>query len=123
MEEKIARLCGQLGYPATPGEIAERLRTADGAVFTSDAGWIQVVERRTIESAPHAEIAGLVVDEAHRGRGEGRALVERAAAWARGRGLTRLVVRSNTAREGAHAFYAAMGFERVKTQAVYSLRV
>ena len=57
--------------------------------------------------------------EGLRGHGAGRALIEAAVAWARERGVKTLRVRSRAQREGAHAFYEALGFERVKTQVVF----
>jgi GNAT superfamily N-acetyltransferase len=125
----VAALSGQLGYPAAAERIAARFRDVAGdldvGVFVaaspdgSLAGWIHVCGRRSLESDPHAEIAGLVVDSAHRRRGIGRRLVDAAEDWARRHGYSNLKVRSNVARDVAHEFYGGLGFTRVKSQHVY----
>ena len=123
----LADLTTQLGYPATADELAERLETLDtrdGALIVAEAGdtrgesrvigWIHV-RSLVLLTGPHAEIDGLVVDEAFRGLGIGEALMNRAEQWAAERGQTQVYVRSNVIREGAHRFYARLGYERVKT--------
>lgn len=126
----LAELCTQLGYPAQPGEAAERLAALgpansvlvaeeDGAVL----GWIHVCGVRFFQSPPFAEIGGLVVDEASRGRGVGKLLVQAAIRWAAEQGYGKLRVRSNVVREDAHRFYEREGFQRVKTQAVFDFRL
>ena len=54
------------------------------------------------------------------GRGQGAQLVAAAEAWAMRRGVARIVVRSNVAREAAHGFYPALGYRLLKTQHVYA---
>lgn len=83
-------------------------------------GWIQV-ERRMIvaEASERAEIMGLVVDATARRRGIGTLLVSAAQQWALEARLPQILVRSNVVREASHAFYARLGFSRVKTQHVY----
>ncbi|HEV3253105.1 MAG TPA: GNAT family N-acetyltransferase [Candidatus Acidoferrales bacterium] len=121
----LAPLSGQLGYPATPEETAQRLRRilddAQHAVFVAEAagrvaGWVHVFVYRTMESDARAEIGGLVVDEAARSRGIGRALMAGAEAWAREKGCQAVGLRSNVIREKAHAFYEALGYRLIKTQ-------
>ena len=90
----IARLVGELGYPAKPPELAARLTALldaeayavlvaedDGATI----GWLHVLEQVSLVSPPCALIAGLIVAEERHGSGVGRGLVERAEAWAIGR--------------------------------------
>ncbi|HWZ86189.1 MAG TPA: GNAT family N-acetyltransferase [Thermoanaerobaculia bacterium] len=124
---RLAELSTELGYPMTAGEAAERLRELsshpDHAILVAEekgrvAGWIQVSLPRIFETPRRAEIAGLVVDEAVRGRGIGSGLVAAAAAWAREKGCLALRVRTNVVRERAQAFYRRAGFGPVKTQAV-----
>ena len=128
----LAPLSGQLGYPATADEVRARLERLLGdptqAVFVVEiegklAGWIHVTDSVTVESGPAVEIRGLVVDEARRGSGLGRALVERGEAWARERGVNTMTVRSNVVRAGAHAFYDRLGYTVVKTQHAFRKRL
>jgi len=125
--EELARLSTELGYPMNADEAERRLAEisshADHVLLVAEsdgraAGWIQVSLTRIFESARQAEIAGLVVEEALRGRGIGRRLVEEAARWARENGCGALRVRTNVVREDAQRFYRREGFSDVKTQRV-----
>jgi GNAT superfamily N-acetyltransferase len=62
--------------------------------------------------ASSAIVEDVCVDHRRRGRGIGRALLCFAMDFARERGCYKLVLSSNVAREGAHAFYRALGFEQ-----------
>ena len=122
----LAALSTQLGYPAQPGEAELRLAALgpEGAVLVAESdgavlGWIHVCGIRFFQSPPFAEVGGLVVDEAARGKGVGKLLLEAGARWAAERGYRKLRVRSNVVREDAHRFYEREGFRRVKTQAVF----
>jgi GNAT superfamily N-acetyltransferase len=127
--DDLARLSTQLGYPMTPDEASARLADIgehpDHALFVAESGegrlaaWLQVSLPRIFESPRQAEIAGLVVDEDHRGGGIGRALLVEAELWARARGCAVLRVRSNVVRERAHGFYRREGFGEIKTQRVF----
>jgi GNAT superfamily N-acetyltransferase len=123
----IAALAAQLGYPSPQAEIEVRMEGLDArgrsAILVAEAGtvvaWIAVRGDLALESGPYAEIAGLVVDEAWRGRGAGEALVAAAEAWARKQGHTRVRVRSNVLRERAHQFYERLGYVVTKKQVVF----
>jgi GNAT superfamily N-acetyltransferase len=122
----IAELAGELGYAVEPAEIGRRLGSLDPGdeVWVGETGglvvaWIHVGERRGLVSAPRAEILGLVVAEAYRGRGIGRLLVASAETWAAARGLGSVLVRSALHRDEAHAFYAKLGYRETKRQAVF----
>jgi GNAT superfamily N-acetyltransferase len=126
---EIARLAGQLGYPA-PVEIMQArldvlLSHADHRISVvaggdSLCGWIAAERRRTLESGERVEIVGLVVDAGHRGSGIGRMLVADAEQWARQSGFDVISVRSNMAREASHLFYQRLGYMRRKTQHFYA---
>ena len=118
--DAMARLCTQLGYAASASAMLTRLArlSADPnaralvAVY-GDAvvGLVTVHLRDTLNhEAPIAQITLLVVDEAVRARGAGRALVHAAEAWARSRGARRVAVTTALARSGAHAFYEKVGY-------------
>ncbi|HWM93964.1 MAG TPA: GNAT family N-acetyltransferase [Thermoanaerobaculia bacterium] len=121
----LAALSTQLGYPAQPEEAAERLSALgpDSAVLVAEEngavlGWIHVCGMRFFQSPPFAEVGGLVVDEASRGKGVGKLLLDAGARWAAERGYRKLRVRSNVIREDTHRFYERESFRRVKTQVV-----
>ena len=123
--EPVAALTGELGYPSTVEQTAQRFARIAGRphqiVFVAEDGgvavaWLHVSVQTCLESDAYAEILGLVVADGHRGRGAGRALVNTAEAWARAQHCTTIRVRSRVARERAHAFYERDGFRRVKTQ-------
>lgn len=122
-----ASLSGELGYPASPEVMQQRIASlsADHAVYVAClegevVGWIDVSVTHHLQSDPRAEIGGLVVSSKLRSRGIGRVLVTRAEQWAIERGLKSVVVRSQIAREAAHNFYLREGYARTKTSAVFT---
>jgi GNAT superfamily N-acetyltransferase len=121
----VAVLCGQLGYPASTGEIRARFDAiaacGSGVVLVAEnngsiLGWIHAAVSPVLEADLYAEIAGLVVDASCRSQGVGATLVEAAEAWARTAGCRAMRVRSRVMRERAHAFYERNGYVRIKTQ-------
>jgi GNAT superfamily N-acetyltransferase len=126
-------LSGVLGYPVAVEVLAERLERlmsrADQVVLVAEmaegqvGGWIHGADQDLLESERRCEILGLVVDQAFRARGVGRRLVAAVEAWASGRGLERMAVRSNVARTDSHPFYERLGYERAKTQHAYRKRL
>ena len=128
---RIAQLSGELGYPATAGQIATRLRQLKPAskhvVFVaecSDAtsglvGWLHVSVSHLLESDIRAEVNGLIVAEGQRSAGAGAKLLEAAEEWARRHGCQGMNVRSNVIRERAHGFYERNGYEHYKTQKAF----
>jgi GNAT superfamily N-acetyltransferase len=124
--ERIAELCGQLGYPATAAQIAQRLRkikpASQHAVLVAESpegkvvGWLHVSVEPLLEVELCAEVNGLVVADEERSRGAGALLLRSAEEWARRRGCKNMSVRSNVVRERAHQFYARNGYEHYKTQ-------
>jgi GNAT superfamily N-acetyltransferase len=63
-------------------------------------------------STPAGKLAALVVDEAHRGTGLGRALVDAMEAEARERGCGVFFLTTAEGRADAHGFYERLGLER-----------
>ena len=126
----IASLCGQLGYPSTGDDIERRLaqagRGSDAAVLVADSstdgviGWVHIRAVHLLTRDACAELGGLVVDEAWRGRGIGGRLMAAAEDWARRQGLDTLRLRSNVIRDGAHAFYRGRGFSSSKTSLLFT---
>jgi len=123
----LARLATALGYPSTADDIEERLLALrydeDHAVYVvvddeELRGFAHVAVRPTLVSGLSVELLALVVDERARGRGLGRALLDRVHAFARERDIDDVRVCSNVVRERAHRFYEANGYTRAKVQVV-----
>jgi GNAT superfamily N-acetyltransferase len=122
----LAELAGELGYPTEPAVMTDRLAnlpagdeilvaTLDGGVV----GWVHCAIRRSLVIEPHAEVLALVVGEPLRGLGIGRQLMAAAEDWARARGVPFVRLRSAVKRDGAHAFYAGLGYREQKRQVVF----
>lgn len=126
---RIAKLSGQLGYPATTADITKRIRqlknTAPNALFVAVSpdsgvvGWTHVSVTHLVESGTRAELNSLIVDEGQRSLGAGAQLLQAAETWARKHGCPSMSVRSNVLRERAHAFYQRQGYEHYKTQKAF----
>jgi len=56
-------------------------------------------------------------------QGLGKRLLAHACTWACARGYGRVRLRSNVAREGAHAFYEHLGFEKSKASYAFERRL
>jgi GNAT superfamily N-acetyltransferase len=119
--EAIAALLGQLGYPTQPAIVEarlERLSIVGDRVVVAEldgraVGLAHLQVAPAIElDRPAAKIGALVVDEAHRGRGIGRALVEAMQDEARTRGCEVLFLTTSNRRDDAHAFYERLGLEQ-----------
>ena len=126
---EVARLAGELGYPAEPTEMSGRLagllRSENHIVAVAEGahgllGWIAAEQRLLLESGKRVEIVGLIVGDGARRRGVGKALVEAAEQWAAANGQASVFVRSNVVRTESHPFYERLGYKRTKTQHAYS---
>jgi GNAT superfamily N-acetyltransferase len=124
----VAHLATQLGYPTDEGAMRARLEAAqqsggrDVIVAERDGrvrGWIEIVIIESLASDPYSEIHGLIVDEEERGGGLGTRLVAAAESWALQRGMNRMRVRSNVARERTRTFYEKHGYVATKTSYVF----
>jgi GNAT superfamily N-acetyltransferase len=125
----LARLAGELGHPTTPTEVAARFSDASQqnnyALIVAElpsgelAGFMELVVEHLIDAEARVDVAGLVVSEARRGNGIGRALMAHAEKWATERGCRIVHLRSNVKRAGAHAFYERLGYEHFKTQKAF----
>ncbi|MFC0189484.1 GNAT family N-acetyltransferase [Fictibacillus aquaticus] len=131
--EEIARLSGQHGYEVTEEEVYRHLEKIlsdkDHAVFViklSDhelAGWAHVHGRHLIDVNPFAEIGGLVVDVNYRRKGYGEQLVRMCEKWARENHYKEVRLRSGGHRKEAHEFYKRIGYDNIKWQEVFSLKL
>ena len=129
--EVVASLAAELGYPSETEAIRARIRAireSDLLLVAVDAGdkvigFIQAHRVCIIEVGFRVEILGLVVSSSARRSGIARGLIEEAEAWGKRIDADAISVRSNTKRIEAHLFYPALGYKKIKTQAVYEKEV
>lgn len=130
--DALVALLPDLGYAASADQLVRRLAALrdwpDQEAFVADidgrlVGLCHVQGVRMLISDGYAEVQALVVSAACQGQGIGRALLEQACAWAGDRGYERVRLRSNVAREGAHAFYERQGFEKSKASYAFERRI
>lgn len=116
----IAVLLTQLGYPSDADMVEERLDrlqvVGDRVVVAELEGEVVGLAHLQVTPAieldrPVAKVGALVVDEARRGEGIGRALVDAVEAEARRRGCGALFLTTSERRDDAHAFYERVGLE------------
>jgi GNAT superfamily N-acetyltransferase len=126
--QRIAKLSGELGYPATSAQIVQRLRrlrpAKHHAVFVAETkdgvvGWLHASISHLLESDLRAEVNGLVVSESQRSLGAGARLLAAAEAWSKQQGCRSVNLRSNVLRGRAHNFYLRNGYEHYKTQKAF----
>ncbi len=116
----IAALIVALGYDVSATEVRTRLaalRKGGQAALVADRGGLLGVlttSVMTVLHRPHSvgRISMLVVAEAARGEGLGRALVAAAEKRLAAAGCGLIEVTSNAKRLRAHAFYEKLGYER-----------
>jgi GNAT superfamily N-acetyltransferase len=124
--EQIAPLLGQLGYPATAERVRARLERVDALVAEDDGrilGLAATHLRHNLErDAPTCRLTALVVDEAARGQGIARALLDDVIADAERQGCERVEVALRPHRKEAEALYRSLGFEDRPLRLVRQLR-
>lgn len=87
----------------------------DGAVLAST--YLQVVPNLTRAASPFAVVENVVVDEAHRGRGLGKAIVAATLDIAWEAGCYKAMLQTGSRQPSTHAFYRACGFSSHEKQA------
>jgi GNAT superfamily N-acetyltransferase len=118
----IAQLMCELGYETTTSEMQmrleriatdERLRTF---VAVCDGKVCGMIGALTYPSIEHNDFSGrivaLVIKSTMRRRGIGRALITLAEQDFAQRGIRRIALNTQLAREDAHKFYESLGYER-----------
>jgi GNAT superfamily N-acetyltransferase len=125
----MSRLTLQLGYDCSEVMMRQRLARLrdhpDHGVFVAAVdgqevvGWVHVELRKPLTCDPFADIVGLVVSAHHRRLGIGRALADRAVAWAEALNVSDVRAAAQEHREDALTFYEGLGFELFKEHQVY----
>jgi GNAT superfamily N-acetyltransferase len=118
---RLAELVSELGYPSTVAAVAARLELLGAAesdrVVVAEwngevVGLASLHVNQPLEyDKPVARVSALVVDELHRGRGIGEALVAELEAEARRRRCCLIYLTTAERRTDAQAFYQRIGFE------------
>ena len=118
---RLAPLLGELGYAVGADDLLARMRRLlgrdDQKVLIAEGGGraLGLLALHVFPVLAYdrdlAMIMALVVTQAARGLGVGRALVERAEAIGKSLGASRLMVTTHVRRADAHAFYERLGFE------------
>ena len=119
----LSLLMGELGYPASSGEIESRFYKISHhddyqslVAVTGDnevAGFIGLIKNHYFEhNGCYVRVGALVVGEKFRNLGIGKKLIQEAENWAAYIGATAILLNSGNREErlGAYAFYQKMGF-------------
>lgn len=121
LQPAVERLLGQLSSSAVfDASLVERVvRSESSTLLLAESGG-DVVGMATLVVAPspsglRGHVEDVVVDEEARGRGVGRALVERLVELARELRLRSLELTSRPSRTAAIALYESAGFRRRET--------
>lgn len=127
----LADLMTQLGYPTSANQMLERLRPLlaheDYATLVAESEGAVVgmagvcTGLHYARDGSYGRIVALVVDERHRGRGVGKALVAHAEAWIRSRSGESVIVNTRATRADAHRFYRGLGFTKTGIRFVKKL--
>jgi GNAT superfamily N-acetyltransferase len=119
--EAIAGLLAQLGYPADDTTIVSRLErlgiVGDSVAVAELDGKVVGLAHLQVSPAieddrPAAKLGALVVDEAARRQGVGRALITAMKEEARTRGCGVFFLTTSELRDDAHDFYQRMGLQQ-----------
>jgi GNAT superfamily N-acetyltransferase len=124
----IQILLRQLGYELTAEETQRRFQAVASAPGHCllvamrggrAAGLLHVYARPALDKPPEAIVQALVVDADARNGGIGRRLMVAAETWARAQGFASVALASSIHRDGAHAFYEAIGYARFATSHLF----
>jgi N-acetylglutamate synthase-like GNAT family acetyltransferase len=129
--EQLARLVGQLGYPASVEAVARRVNRL--AASEADRLVVAELEEQVVGLAsvhvslsveydqPAAKLSAIVVHGSCRRNGVGEALVRTMEEEARARGCCLIFLTTSERRGDAHTFYRRLGFEETGRRFAKSL--
>ncbi len=116
----LAALTGELGYPTTSEQMAQRLsritNNDDRATFVAEqtgriVGYAGIWCGQNYEAdPPQSRVMALVVDSRARRQGVGGALMDAVEAWSRQRDVGVVVLNTGDGRADAHSFYERRGY-------------
>jgi ribosomal protein S18 acetylase RimI-like enzyme len=129
--QALAILIGQLGYPTSAEAIVGRLErllpSGTDRVVVAELG-AEIVGLACLHTSfsvaydePAAKLSAIVVDELHRRRGIGEALVQEMEREAKRQGCGLIFLTTAAHRDDAHAFYERIGFEETGRRFAKSL--
>ncbi len=120
-------LLEQLGYRLTLEEVGRRyaavIAASDHRAIVAETagrvvGLMHVFASPALENPPEAIVEAIVVADGVRRSGVGRALMAEAERWGAERGCSSVALSSNVTRQGAHAFYHALGYDTAATSLI-----
>jgi len=79
-------------------------------------GYAHLVIAHDLIDSETAVVVSVIVREDRRRQGVGSRLIAAAETWARQSGRSRLLLRTDVIRTGAHAFFVALGYDGSSTQ-------
>jgi GNAT superfamily N-acetyltransferase len=127
--DPIQKLAVQLGYNPTKETVLAGLQTMQGnpdyeVVVIVDGGsvvgWMTLCIRHRIEDVAFLQVAAIVTEEAHRGTGLGKQLMQYAESKAKEKQLPFVGLHSSKRREDAHRFYEKTGYSKAKESFFFS---
>ena len=114
-----------MGYDYPEDQTADRLaailQDSRCKIFMAQSagqvsGYLHLEDYQLLYADSMKNIMGIAVDPNRRRQGLGRALLEAGEAWAREQGAAGVRLVSGESRQGAHAFYRALGYAGNKMQ-------
>lgn len=126
--KNVAELLRQLEHPASVLDakkyIALTSKNRYHKTFVAEEGekvigFVNITVFPEFINGFQARINGLVVDENIRGKGVGRALMQKAEIWAAKKNCKNVKINSNKKRAEAHKFYEKIGFIKTKEQVCF----
>lgn len=107
MQAQMPKIETEMRGPNGPARLVLVARAANGG----HSGFVWIEEARSgMTGDAFAFVAELFVEEAYRRRGLGRRLLEEGEAWARERGVRRLVLNVAVGNAPARSLYEAVGY-------------
>jgi len=100
------------------------VRSRDHAIFVGEqdgqvVALLHVYERPAFDKPPEVIVQALVVDQNCRGKGVGKAMMNRAERWAADRKFSTVALTSSVSRSGAHSFYNEIGYKVAATSHLF----